>query len=94
MSLVVVKLRDGFLVQAGKDVLIRGLREKTDAFKIRHDILRKGFFRGVVTFARNGARLEVTVPADADVARGREEPLPPWLVQRTQRDTEGTVDDL
>lgn len=87
MSLVVVKLRDGYLVKLGQDVLIRGLREKTDAFKIRYDILRKGFFRGEVTFARGGVRHEVTVPADYGLSRDDD-------FYRTPPSGEGTVDEL
>jgi hypothetical protein len=94
MKLYAKKERDGWAVYLGEDALVRGLREKRDAHRIRYDVARKGFFKGTVIFARNGRALDIVVPADANLSPGREEPLPPWLVQRTQRDEEGSVDEL
>lgn len=89
MSLAVVKERRGWAVLVGREALVRGLRERSDAFKIRADILRKGFFKGTVVFAATGRALEVTVPADQagwadDNDRGAVTP----------GSGEGTVDDL
>ena len=89
MSLAVVKERRGWALFVGREALVRGLRERRDAFKIRHDIERKGWFRGTVTFAATGRRIEITVPADQagwanDEDRGAVTPDA----------GEGTVDDL
>jgi hypothetical protein len=84
----VVKLRDGFSVMQGQDALVSGLREKQDAHRICYDLLRKGYFRGTVIFARNGRALDITVPADANIEQ------PTFNVDDPVDRGEGTVDDL
>jgi hypothetical protein len=102
------KERDGWVVYCGAEALVRGLREKQDAHRICYDVMRKGYFKGTVIFARNGRALDIVVPADADLEGGKEEPMPPWMTQKQQRNPdrrdddyvsrqdrgEGTVDDL
>jgi hypothetical protein len=92
MNLAVVKERGGWGVREGRDWLVRGLRERSDAFKICYDVQRKGFFKGLVTFARNGRAFEITVPTGVDFPIGPDEAEPP--VWPPRQDGEGTVDDL
>ena len=107
MRLSVLKLRDGWAVLEGREALVRGLRERRDAHKIKYDVERKGWFRGAVTFVRGGVIHEITVPADADVpgavGSGPEARWAADLKRRTHKDShssnediadEGSVDDL
>lgn len=78
-----MKLGDGWAVLEGREALVRGLRERREAYTIRHDLERKGWFGGEVTF-RSGRRGWVAIP-----------PAESQQFEPPARDAgEGTVDDL